>query len=142
MYVDRRLAGIQAVQTLSRLNRCHPKKDTTFVVDFANDANEILAAFKTYYATAELAGATDPDLILELKAKLDAQNHYDDFEIDRVVKVLMDPNSKQSQLHSALEPVAQRLMTAFKEARTKFKTADEFNDEDARSRKPRKKWIP
>ena len=44
----------------------------------------------------------------------------------------MDPKSKQSQLHSALEPVAQRLMTAFKEARTKFKTADEFNDEDAK----------
>ena len=130
MYVDRRLAGIQAVQTLSRLNRCHPKKDTSFVVDFANEATEILAAFKTYYATAELAEETDPNLILELKAKLDAQNHYDDLEIDRVVKVLMDPNSKQSQLHSALEPVAQRLMTAFKEARTKFKTADEFNDED------------
>ncbi|WP_415410939.1 type I restriction endonuclease subunit R [Synechococcus sp. A10-1-5-9] len=132
MYVDRRLAGIQAVQTLSRLNRCHPNKDTTFVVDFANEANDILAAFKTYYATAELAEATDPNLILELKAKLDAQNHYDDFEIDRVVEVLMDPKSKQSQLHSALEPVAQRLMTAFKEARTKFKTADDFNDEDVK----------
>ena len=65
------------------------------------EATDILAAFKTYYATAELAEATDPNLILELKAKLDAQNHYDDFEIDRVVKVLMDPNSKQSQLQGA-----------------------------------------
>ena len=82
--------------------------------------------------TAELAEATDPNLILELKAKLDAQNHYDDYEIDRVVKVLMDPNGKQSQLQSALEPVAQRLMTAFKEARSKFKTAEDFNDEDSK----------
>ena len=96
MYVDRRLAGIQAVQTLSRLNRRHQNKDKTFVVDFANEANDILAAFKTYYSTAELVEATDPDLILELKAKLDAQNHYDDYEIDRVVKVLMDPNGKQA----------------------------------------------
>ena len=132
MYVDRRLACIQAVQTLSRLNRCHPNKDKTFVVDFANEANDILAAFKTYYSTAELAEATDPSLILELKAKLDAQNHYDDYEIDRVVKVLMDPNGKQSQLQSALEPVAQRLMTAFKNARSKFKTAEDFDDEESK----------
>ncbi len=88
MYVDRRLDGIQAVQTLSRLNRCHPGKDTTYVVDFVNEPDDILAAFKTYYATAELAEATDPNLILDLKTKLDAQGHYDDVEIDRVVKVL------------------------------------------------------
>ncbi len=60
MYVDKRLAGIQAVQTLSRLNRAHPGKDTTYVVDFVNDPEEILAAFKTYYDTAELADVTDP----------------------------------------------------------------------------------
>ena len=55
MYVDKRLAGIQAVQTLSRLNRAHPGKDTTYVLDFVNDPEEVLAAFKTYYTTAELA---------------------------------------------------------------------------------------
>ena len=131
MYVDRRLAGIQAVQTLSRLNRCYPSKKNTFVVDFSNEASDILAAFKTYYTTAELAEETDPNLILELKAKLDAQGHYDEFEIDRVVKVLLDPKSKQSQLHSALEPVAQRLMNAHQEARQKHKNAESFNDEDA-----------
>ena len=69
MYVDRCLAGIQAVQTLSRLNRSHSNKDKTFVVDFANEANAILAAFKTYYTTAELAETTDPNLILELNFK-------------------------------------------------------------------------
>src|SRR5207244_7811067 len=55
MYVDKRLAGIQAVQTLSRLNRAHPGKDTTYVLDFVNDAADVLAAFKTYYTTAELS---------------------------------------------------------------------------------------
>ena len=130
MYVDRRLAGIQAVQTLSRLNRCHPGKSTTYVVDFVNEPDDILAAFKTYYETAELAEATDPKLILNLKAKLDAQGHYDAFEIERVVKVLLDPGSKPSQLIAALEPVAQRLMHAYREARLAFRHADESHDAD------------
>jgi type I restriction enzyme R subunit len=131
MYVDRRLSGIQAVQTLSRLNRCHPGKTTTYVVDFANEPAEILASFKAYYETAELAEATDPHLILDLKAKLDAQGHYDEFEVDRVVKVLLDPNAKQSQLIGALEPVAQRLMNAYKEARLAKRHAEDTNDPDS-----------
>jgi len=131
MYIDRRLSGIQAVQTLSRLNRCYPGKTTTYVVDFANEPDDILTAFKAYYETAELAEATDPNLILNLKAKLDCQNYYDDFEIDRVVKVVLDLNAKQSELIGALEPVAQRLMHAYKEARLGKRHADEVNDQDA-----------
>jgi type I restriction enzyme, R subunit len=131
MYVDRRLSGIQAVQTLSRLNRCHPGKTTTYVVDFANEPDDILAAFKAYYETAELAEATDPQLILNLKAKLDSQGHYDEFEIERVVKVLLDSNAKQSQLIGALEPIAQRLMNAYREARQARRHAEEINDPDA-----------
>ena len=131
MYVDRRLAGIQAVQTLSRLNRCYPGKTTTYVVDFANEPGDILASFKAYYETAELAEATDPDLIFKLKAKLDSQGHYDQFEVNRVVTVLLDPNGKQSELIGALEPVAQRLMHAYKEARLAKRHGDEANDPDA-----------
>jgi type I restriction enzyme, R subunit len=138
MYVDRRLAGIQAVQTLSRLNRCHPGKDTTFVVDFVNEPDDILAAFKTYYATAELAEATDPNLILDLKTKLDAQGHYDEFEIERVVKVLLahihTGKAKQSQLIGALEPVAQRLMTLHQQARLAYRQAEAINDPDGLKR--------
>jgi type I restriction enzyme R subunit len=130
LYVDRRLSGIQAVQTLSRLNRCHPGKTTTYVVDFANEPDDILASFKAYYETAELAEATDPNLILQLKAKLDTQGHYDEFEIERVVKVLLDPNAKQSQLIGALEPIAQRLMHAYKEARLAMRHAEDSNDPD------------
>jgi type I restriction enzyme R subunit len=138
MYVDRRLDGIQAVQTLSRLNRCHPGKDTTYVVDFVNEPNDILAAFKTYYATAELSEATDPNLILDLKTKLDAQGHYDEFEIERVVKVLLEASlsdkTRQSQLMGAIEPVAQRLMTLHQEARLAYRQAEEINDGDALKR--------
>jgi type I restriction enzyme R subunit len=138
MYVDRRLDGIQAVQTLSRLNRCHPGKDTTYVVDFVNDPKDILAAFKTYYATAELAKATDPDLILNLKTKLDAHNHYDEYEIDRVVKVLLDAShsdkTRQSQLIGAFDPVAQRLKTLHKQARLAYRHAEEINDSEGMKR--------
>lgn len=116
MYVDKRLAGIQAVQTLSRLNRAHPGKDTTFVLDFVNDPDEILAAFRTYYDTAELEGVTDPNLVFDLRAKLDATGFYDDNEVDRVVRVEMDPNASQGQLAAALEPVADRLLKRYKVA--------------------------
>ncbi|PKN50432.1 MAG: type I restriction endonuclease subunit R, partial [Deltaproteobacteria bacterium HGW-Deltaproteobacteria-16] len=85
MYVDKRLAGIQAVQTLSRLNRAYPGKDTTYVVDFVNKPEEVLAAFRMYYATAELSGVTDPNMVYDLRTKLDGAGHYDEFEVERVV---------------------------------------------------------
>ncbi|MGY4515211.1 DEAD/DEAH box helicase family protein [Lysobacter sp. HA18] len=116
MYVDKRLAGIQAVQTLSRLNRAHPGKDTTYILDFQNDPAEVLQAFKTYYESAELEAATDPNLVYDLRAKLDASGHYDEFEVDRVAKVELDPNAKQAQLAAAIQPVADRLLKRYKAA--------------------------
>ncbi|MEX8497662.1 type I restriction endonuclease subunit R [Leptothrix ochracea] len=120
MYVDKRLGGIQAVQTLSRLNRAysgaHGVKDTTYVLDFVNDPDEVLAAFKTYHDTAELAGVTDPDLIYDLRAKLDAKGHYDDVEVERVALVELNPKATQKQLIAAIEPVAERLLQRYKAA--------------------------
>ncbi len=131
MYVDKRLAGIQAVQTLSRLNRAHPGKDTTFVVDFVNDAEEVLAAFKTYYTTAELSATTDPNLVFNLRAKLDAAGHYDDFEVERVVAVELKPGAKQSELVAAIVPVEDRVMKRYKAAQEALKAAKERNAEAA-----------
>jgi type I restriction enzyme, R subunit len=128
MYVDRRLAGIQAVQTLSRLNRAHPGKDTTYVLDFVNSSEEVLAAFKTYYDTAELESVTDPNLVYDLRAKLDASGHYDEFEVDRVVAVEMNPKSKQGDLIGALEPVVDRLLKRFKQARERLLEATAKKD--------------
>jgi len=130
MYVDKRLDGIQAVQTLSRLNRAHPGKDTTYVVDFVNEAAEILASFKTYHTTAELSATTDPNLVYNLRAKLDAAGHYDDFEVDRVVEAEMK-GEKQSELVAAIEPVRDRLMKRYKAAQTALKAAKDKNDEAA-----------
>ncbi len=125
MYVDRRLAGIQAVQTLSRLNRSYPGKDTTYVLDFVNSSEEVLQAFRQYYETAEIAAATDPNLIFDLRAKLDASGHYDQFEVDRLVAAELDPAATQGQLVAALEPVAQRLLYLFKDAQSRFKSASD-----------------
>jgi len=122
-YVDKRLAGITAVQTLSRLNRAYPGKDTTYVVDFVNDPEDILAAFKTYYETAELADVTDPHLVFDLRMKLDAAGFYDDFEVNRVVEVEFNPKAKQSDLAGALEPVMSRLLSHYKAAQDRLKSA-------------------
>jgi type I restriction enzyme R subunit len=123
MYVDRRLAGIQAVQTLSRLNRAHPGKDTTYVLDFANNADEVLKAFKTYYDRAELENVTDPNLVFNLRAKLDALGYYDDHEVDRVVRAELNPDSKQSDLVAAIFPVADRLLRVYREGQQKVAEA-------------------
>ncbi len=76
MYVDKTLSGIKAVQTLSRLNRAHPKKHDTFVLDFANDAEGIKKSFEPYYRTTILSEETDPNKLHDLKATLDGYQVY------------------------------------------------------------------
>ncbi len=129
MYVDRRLAGIQAVQTLSRLNRAHPGKDTTYVIDFVNDPDEVLASFQMYHTTAELSATTDPHLVFDLRSRLDSAGYYDEFEVDRVVAVLLDDTSKQGQLVAALEPVVERLVKRYRIAQAALVVATQLHDE-------------
>jgi type I restriction enzyme R subunit len=131
MYVDKRLAGIQAVQTLSRLNRAYPGKDTTYVVDFLNDPAEVLESFKTYYSTAELSATTDPNLVFNLRAKLDGAGHYDDFEVDRVVAVAINHTAKQSELIAALEPVVDRIIRTYKDLKAALRIAKDTSNEPA-----------
>ncbi len=76
MYVDKRLAGVMAVQTLSRLNRTYKGKDTVYVLDFVNDPDEILAAFTPYFTGAELTEVTDPNIVHAIAAKLDESGLY------------------------------------------------------------------
>jgi type I restriction enzyme, R subunit len=96
-----------------------------------NDTEEVLAAFKTYHETAELADTNDPNLVLNLRAKLDGAGHYDDFEAERVAEVPLKPDAKQSELVAALEPVVDRLMKRYKAARQALKLALEKNDKAA-----------
>jgi type I restriction enzyme, R subunit len=85
MYVDKTLAGIKAVQTLSRLNRAHPQKHDTFVLDFRNDEETIEAAFAPYYRTTVLSGETDPNKLHDLKATLDGMQVYSEDDVEGIV---------------------------------------------------------
>lgn len=96
MYVDKRLAGIQAVQTLSRLNRVHPLKEDTFILDFVNDRIEIQEAFKQFYDGATIGEEVEPSRLYELKALLDGSGVYLLEEIERFVDVYFKPKQRQS----------------------------------------------
>jgi type I restriction enzyme R subunit len=113
MYVDKRLAGIQAVQTLSRLNRTHPLKEDTFVLDFVNDREEIREAFKVYYEGAEMGEEVDPARMYAIKGELDAAGVYLDEEVERFCAVYFKPKQRQSAqdhqaMNAALDPAVSR----------------------------------
>ncbi len=86
MYVDKPLSGVKAVQTLSRLNRAHPQKKETFVLDFMNETETIQKAFEPYYRTTVLSEATDSNKLHDLKRDLDAHQVYSQEDIDTIVE--------------------------------------------------------
>jgi type I restriction enzyme R subunit len=113
MYIDKRLAGIQAVQTISRLNRIHPLKEDTFILDFVNNREEIHEAFKAYYEGAEMGEEVDPARMYQIKNELDASGIYLSEEIDRFCAVYFKPRQRQSAadhqaMNAALDPAVSR----------------------------------
>ena len=102
---------------MSRLNRAYPGKDTTYVVDFVNEPEDVLAAFRQYFTTAELASVSDPNVVLDLRAKLEATGFFDRYEVDRVAKVAVKPKATQGELDAAITPVSLRLLTRFRAAK-------------------------
>ncbi|MEW5708627.1 MAG: hypothetical protein AB1830_06920 [Pseudomonadota bacterium] len=93
MYVDKKLGGVNAVRTLSRLNRTHPEKKSTMVLDFANEAAEIQAAFEPYYETTLLSEAADPNLLYEMEQRLAAFPVYTTADIEAFAKIYFDPKA-------------------------------------------------
>ena len=122
MYVDKRLAGVNAVQTLSRLNRIYPGK-ITYVLDFVNDPEEIRLSFEPYFKTAQLSGVSDPNVIHDLQAKLDATGIYLTPEIDTFVKAYFSKTGTQKDMQAAIAPSVDRfrgrLNDALQEGNTK-----------------------
>lgn len=121
MYVDKRLAGIQAVQTLSRLNRIHPFKEDTFVLDFVNERDEIREAFKQFYEGAEIGQEAEPAQLYSIKAELDAQGVYLSEEVERFAEVYFKPKQRQSArdhqaLNAALDPAVDRFVKLFEDS--------------------------
>ncbi|MFA7234814.1 MAG: DEAD/DEAH box helicase family protein, partial [Terrimicrobiaceae bacterium] len=113
MYVDKRLDGVQAVQTLSRLNRRIPGKESPFVLDFINEAEDIYKAFKPYYDATSLQEGSDPQQLEKLKHELDAAQVYFWSEVEAFSRVFYKPVSRQTaqdhagmQLH--LQPAVDR----------------------------------
>jgi type I restriction enzyme R subunit len=107
MYVDKKLKGVDCVQTLSRLNRTvHGKQ--TFVLDFVNDPEDILAAFRPYYRTAELANVSDPNLIYDLFDKLGEQRIYEWHEVEAFADSFYDVKQGQDALTAHCKPAVER----------------------------------
>lgn len=121
MYVDKTLAGIKAVQTLSRLNRAHPKKSDTFVLDFLNEASVIQESFETYYRTTILSEETDPNRLHDLKNELDNHQVYNQEQIDTLVQKYL-AGAARDQLDPILDKcVAVYLETLDEDAQVNFK---------------------
>ena len=108
MYVDKRLEGVLAVQTLSRLNRTYPGKDKTFVLDFRNQPKDILDSFLPFYRTAKLSGITDRNLVHTLRAKLDQAGIYLWSEVEVFAKAYFDPKGKQASIQHPLKQAHDR----------------------------------
>jgi type I restriction enzyme R subunit len=123
MFVDKRLAGIQAVQTLSRLNRIHPLKEDTFVLDFVNEREEIREAFATYYEGAVMGEEVDPARMYVIKCELDAAGIYLAGEVERFCGVYFKAKERQSaqdhrEMNAALDPAVSRFSVRHRENET------------------------
>jgi type I restriction enzyme R subunit len=110
MYVDKVLSGIKAVQTLSRLNRAHPKKHDVFILDFMNDSETIKEAFADYYRTTILAEETDPNKVHDLKAALDGYQVYSSAQVDELVGLYLDGANRDR-----LDPILDVCVAAYRE---------------------------
>jgi type I restriction enzyme R subunit len=110
MYVDKKLDGVHAVQTLSRLNRIHPNKEETMVLDFVNKDDDIKESFAPYYETTLLAEATDPNKLYDLKRILEDYQIYGQSDVDAFAKAYFAKNAKQENLHPILDTVVARFI--------------------------------
>jgi type I restriction enzyme R subunit len=109
MYVDKTLSGIKAVQTLSRLNRAHPLKTDTFVLDFMNGADTIQLAFGDYYRSTILSDETDPNRLHDLKANLDKYQVYSQSQIDELVRLFLSGSPRET-----LDPILDACVAVYK----------------------------
>ncbi|MCL2779132.1 MAG: DEAD/DEAH box helicase family protein [Polyangiaceae bacterium] len=128
MYVDKRLSGVQAVQTLSRLNRTAPGKTDTFVLDFVNDTEEIQRSFQPYYEATTVAETADPQQLYDLAHRLEEAQVFWRSEVDAFCKVFFSPRAKQTvhdqaEMNRHLNPGVDRFKALEEKPRDEFKNA-------------------
>jgi len=135
MYVDKKLGGVECVQTLSRLNRTFPGKAETgtFVLDFFNEPEDILAAFQPYYQTAELDDVSDPDLIFDLFDKLRASGIFTWQEVEQFCDAFFVKNKSNAAIVNICKPAVERWKVRYKSSIAAFKQAREIFERSKKS---------
>lgn len=128
MYVDKKLAGVECVQTLSRLNRTYPGKDFsgTYVLDFFNEPEEVLKAFQEYYQTAELIDVSNPDLIYDLSQKLRAFGIFKWSEVEQFCEAYLQKNKSNAAISNICKPAVDRWTVRYKSAVEAHQTASQM----------------
>ena len=122
MYVDKTLSGLAAVQTLSRLNRTHPDKDGTFVLDFVNDTDDIRDAFAVYHGKT-VAPPTDPNLMFDTRYELNDFDILDPGEMQQAAVLILSEDSTHDQIHAAMQPAVERFKALDEEDQDMFRDA-------------------
>ena len=115
MYVDKKLQGVDCVQTLSRLNRIFPGKET-FILDFFNDPQDILDAFVPYYGKAELEDVSDTQIVYDIQKALDQEGIYHGEEVTGFATAFFDPKAPASKLSFYCQPAVGRFSVRYKAA--------------------------
>jgi type I restriction enzyme R subunit len=138
MYVDKKLGGVECVQTLSRLNRIYPGKaeSGTFILDFFNEPQEILDAFQPYYQTAELTDVSDPDLVFDLFDKLRAENIFVWQEVEQFAVAFFAKNKSSAAISNICKPAVQRWQGRYKLAIDAYKIAKEMFERTKKTSDP------
>ena len=125
MFVDKKLSGVKAVQTLSRLNRTMKGKEDTFVLDFVNSAEEMQKSFQPYYEATVLEEETDPNVIYDLKNGLDSFQIYQPMEVEHFAEIFYSKNNKDAQalLTGCIKPALDRYNAKEDKEREEFKSS-------------------
>lgn len=128
MFIDKKLSGIKAVQTLSRLNRTCPGKNDTFILDFVNETEEILKSFQPYYEQTTIEEVTNPNLVYDIRTKLDAFQIYWQSEIENFAKVFFKLQNRHGKfdhgpLNALLDPAVDRYQQKPIEEQEEFKSS-------------------
>lgn len=122
MYVDKKLEGLHAVQTLSRLNRTYRGKADTVILDFVNEAEDIQKAFQPYYRETMVEEGVDPNRLYDLQSQLEAFDIYTRDDIQRFAEIFYDPNEPKEKYQPILDIAVQRFMQKEENQREDFRT--------------------
>lgn len=138
MYVDKKLGGVECVQTLSRLNRNYPGKadSGTFVLDFFNEPQDILESFQPYYQTAELADVSDPDLIFDLYDKLRAADIFLWHEVEQFCVAFFQKSKSNAAIANICKPAVERWKIRYKSAVEAYKLARDMFERTKKTADP------